>query len=421
MAEGGHGRVADPLPAAVVVACCLVDNSLASWQALMRRQWPIALALGLLLVAELVSTGPTRDLLALPPAVLLAAVAVISPRRPIDAAFIGAAMLVGTSLGYSFTGTDTFAVFSPVSPSETASMMVLIATVVRSAPGRWATTAVVTIWFSGLVAAIFRPHNARSGWSLNNFDEAFPTFMLFALAVGTGLYFRAREKDRQRTVTHAVTSAQQQERIALARELHDVVAHHVTGIVVQAQAAMIVAEKDPLAAQRILPSVARSGSDALTAMRRLVGTLRDADARIGVDAAESATADLAADVRKVVEEAREIGPPIELRIDLRAEVPAEVARSVLRLVQEALTNAHKHALNASVIKIDVISEEGRTRVVVADDGQGSAHDPIGGSGGYGLVGMRERVELLGGRFSAGRGWKGGWEVFAELPVGEAKQ
>ncbi|MCP3799080.1 histidine kinase [Allokutzneria sp. A3M-2-11 16] len=398
-----------------------MDNSLASWQALMRRQWPVAVALGVLLFAELISTGPTRNLIALPPAMLLAAIAVISPRRPVDAAFIGAAMIVGTSLGYHLLGTDTYSVFSPVSPSETASLMVLIAMVIRFAPARWSTSAVMAIWLSGLVASLTRPRNVMGDWRLANFDEAFPTFMLFALAVGTGLYFRARDRDRQRTVTHQVTSAQQQERIALARELHDVVAHHVTGIVVQAQAAMIVADKDPQAAQRILPSIARSGSDALTAMRRLVGTLRDSDARIGVDAAESATADLAADVRKVVEDAREIGPPIELRIDLRAEVPAEVARSVLRLVQEALTNAHKHALNATVIKIDVTSEPGRTRVVVADDGQGSAHDPIGGSGGYGLVGMRERVELLGGRFSAGRGWKGGWEVFAELPVGEAKQ
>ncbi|MFB9905130.1 sensor histidine kinase [Allokutzneria oryzae] len=397
-----------------------MDNSLVAWQSLMRRQWPIAAALALLLLTELLAAGSRHWVLALAPATLLAAVAVISPRRPVDAAFIGAVTIFGSSTAYSLLGVETLQVFSPVSPSETAALMVLIATVIRSGPGRWSTASVVVIWFSGLYASEVRDAvNAR--WRLTDLESIFPTFMLFALAVGTGLYFRARDKDRQRTVTHAVTSAQQLERIALARELHDVVAHHVTGIVVQAQAAMIVAEKDPLAAQRILPSIARSGSDALTAMRRLVGTLRDSDARIGADAAESATADLAADVRKVVEDAREIGPPIELRIDLRAEVPAEVARSVLRLVQEAVTNAHKHALNATVIKIEVSSLEERTRVVIADDGQGSAHDPIGGSGGYGLVGMRERVELLGGRFSAGRGWRGGWEVFAELPVGEAKQ
>jgi signal transduction histidine kinase len=96
-------------------------------------------------------------------------------------------------------------------------------------------------------------------------------------------------------------------------------------------------------------------------------------------------------------------------------VPQEVGRSVLRLVQESLTNVHKHANSPTEVAVELTSTAETLRLRVKDDGKGGRVVPVGGSGGYGLVGMRERVQLLGGLFSAGE-VGGGWQVLAELPL-----
>ncbi|NUS63681.1 MAG: histidine kinase, partial [Saccharothrix sp.] len=228
--------------------------------------------------------------------------------------------------------------------------------------------------------------------------------VLLALSLGTGLYFRARDRERSTAVRAEVAAAQHAERMALARELHDVIAHYVTGMVVHAQAAQAV----PAAAQEALPIIVRSGNEALTEMRRLVGTLRGTEAD-----APTASSDLADDVRGVVERS---GQPVQLHVELPVSVPPSLGRSVLRLVQESLTNARKHAEGVSSVDVSVSVSDGVVHVLVADDGRARKAAPVGGSGGYGLVGMRERVELLGGRFSAGARAGGGWEVRAALPV-----
>ncbi|HWO61918.1 MAG TPA: histidine kinase, partial [Umezawaea sp.] len=294
----------------------------------------------------------------------------------------------------------------------TLACMMITAVVVRQRPGEQSTVAVAVMVASAVYAATTR--DTMPSYSVVDPATVFPTAMLLALAIGTGLYFRARDKDRERSISVAVSAAQQEERIALARELHDVVAHHVTGIVVQAQAALTVADSDPLAAHRLLPGIARSGSDALTAMRRLVGTLRDEGSRVG--SADVATTDLDADVRAVVAQARDVGTPVELKIALPRPVPPEVARSVLRLVQESLTNVQKHARDATEVEVELSTTDSHVRLRVHDNGTGLPVEPVGGSGGYGLIGMRERVELLGGLFSAGPTGVRGWQVLAELPA-----
>jgi signal transduction histidine kinase len=244
----------------------------------------------------------------------------------------------------------------------------------------------------------------------------FLVFLLF-VSVVTGWYFRARDRERNQTVKAAVTSAQQGERMALARELHDVVAHHVTGIVVQAQAALMVAERNPDVALPALEKIERSGTLALTAMRTLVGSLREGTAAWTAGDSEvtgEATTDLAADLHGVVENFA--GPPVELDLDLPSELPHEMGRSVLRLVQESLTNVGKHAPDASTVHVRVATNEDTLHIRVSDDGTKRPANPAGGSGGYGLVGMRERVELLGGRFEAGPSGYVGWNVEAWLPL-----
>ncbi|GAA0507183.1 two-component sensor histidine kinase [Saccharopolyspora subtropica] len=396
-------------------------------RALLRRQWPLIAVLSILFFLEFIQSN---DVSALAIATLMlcglvmSGLAVFAPMRPTEAAGLGALALVLTTLVLRVLGLDVDdnGLIGPVPLVATGAGMLLVAFAVRhSVPRRalWATGGLVG---AALFALFLLPTDHRYG--LNFYLQ--PIFMgglLLVISVGTGMYFRARDEERARSVRSAVSDAQQAERMALARELHDVVAHHVTGIVVQAQAAQMVAEKNPKAATDALSRIAESGTEALTAMRRLVASMRGAEPAGASGATEQATTDLEADLRAVVQATQRRsghgnGPAVDLRMDLGWEVPQEVARSVLRVVQESLTNAEKHALGATRIQIDVRSDEAYLYAMITDDGTEVRHQPLGGSGGYGLVGMRERIELLGGRFWAGPGEHVGWRVEAVLPLAE---
>ena len=391
-----------------------VDGLLARGRARTHGLWPVAGLFAVVPAFELAlfRYESLRALVAWAPTALTCVFAVISLRKPVAAAIGAAGAVLLTTWWANLLGAYTMAYFSPLSPTETLACMMITAVVVRQRPGEQSTVAVAVMVASAVYAATTR--DTMPSYSVVDPATVFPTAMLLALAIGTGLYFRARDKDRERSIHVAVSAAQQEERIALARELHDVVAHHVTGIVVQAQAALTVADSDPLAAHRLLPGIARSGSDALTAMRRLVGTLRDEGSRVG--SADVATTDLDADVRAVVAQARDVGTPVQLKIALPRPVPPEVARSILRLVQESLTNVQKHARDATEVEVELSTTDSHVRLRVHDNGTGLPVEPVGGSGGYGLIGMRERVELLGGLFSAGPTGVRGWQVLAELPA-----
>ena len=248
---------------------------------------------------------------------------------------------------------------------------------------------------------------------------AFAAALMLGISIAVGLMLRSRDSERTTVVQSAVSEAQTAERMALARELHDVVAHHVTGIVVQAQAARMMAEKNPQIAVEAMGRIENAGVEALAAMRRLVRSMRG-DAPAGSsEFSEQATTDLGADLRKLVESANH-GVPTSMHLELPPDLPHEVGRSALRLVQESLTNVGKHASDATdaFVLAEVNGDELHLRVT--DNGRRTAHRPAGGSGGYGLVGMRERVALLKGRLSAGRGPDGGWRVEAWLPLAAAE-
>ncbi|MCS7477758.1 sensor histidine kinase [Umezawaea endophytica] len=363
-----------------------------------RRQWPTVLALGALLVTELVWLVPVRGpaiwswLLSLPVCVA----AVTAHRFPAASTAVAATSVVLASFADQAGSHQSEAAFGLLSLSETAACMALVAAVVRYAALRTAVTSVGVLMAVSLHAAVARDLS----WTESNIVGS---LLLGVVAVGTGRYFRARDAERERVLSASVSGAQREERIALARELHDVVAHYVTGMLVQAQAALDVADEDPKAAHRLLPGIIDSGTTAVGAMRRLVGTLREGGPEV-------ATTDLGADVLAVVERSRDQGLPVRLRIDLPPELPPELGRSVLRLVQESLTNAHKHAVEATEVAVELSRTPTALRVVVTDDGRQASTR----ASGYGLVGMRERVDILGGRFSAGPG-ETGWRVLAELP------
>ncbi|NJP91912.1 sensor histidine kinase [Nonomuraea sp. FMUSA5-5] len=200
----------------------------------------------------------------------------------------------------------------------------------------------------------------------------------------------------------------QSERLELARELHDVVAHHVTCVVLQAQAARLVARKDPDRVAGSLADIEAAGSDALAATRRVVGLLRERG-RAAFGPAER--------LGELV--ARFSGPAVTLRLpDGEPAWPSEVAGTVYRVVQESLTNVSRHAPEAEAVVVSVTQEEQELVVEVTDDAPPPhrARGRLGG--GYGLVGMRERVEALGGRLAAGPRPEGGWTVHATLPLPE---
>ncbi|MGI5504627.1 sensor histidine kinase [Lentzea sp. CA-135723] len=372
-----------------------------------RGQWPIAAFLALLMVGELLVMGEPGQAGALVwlltvPICIVAVTSFRSRAFTVPVAVVSAVLVSFVIMTFQV---DVPTILSPLTIAETGAFLVITAVVVREEPRRSATLSVGALMAVSLFAAVVRGNWFSSG----NYNELLGSLVLGFGAVGVGLYFRARDTESGRLIAAAVTDAQKEERIALARELHDVVAHHVTGMLVQAQAALEVSEDDPQAAHRLLPGMVRSGTEALQAMRRLVGTLRQGET-------EAATTDLAADVIAAVERTRELGIATRLRIDLPDEVAPELGRSVLRLVQESLTNVHKHAVSPTMIDVDISrTDGGALRVIVADDGRPGELN----QGGYGLVGMRERVDLLGGLFSAGPR-ENGWQVLAELPLEGSK-
>jgi signal transduction histidine kinase len=220
------------------------------------------------------------------------------------------------------------------------------------------------------------------------------------------------ERERAGEAQRAVAS----ERARIARELHDVVAHHVSMMVVQAEAGPVAVEGDPARAAGAFEAIAATGRQALVEMRRLLGVLRgDGDGDQGPSLAPKPGL---ADVGSLVEQVGRAGLRVELVVEgPEAPLPAGVDLSAYRIVQEALTNAVKHG-GPGRARVLVRYGEHDLEVQVRDEGgRGPAlARPAGGRAGQGLVGMRERVNLFGGELHAGPGPDGGFTVDARLPL-----
>ena len=217
---------------------------------------------------------------------------------------------------------------------------------------------------------------------------------------------RARVAERERDV--AAREAVVEERARIARELHDVIAHHVSMIVMQAGAERRVLDGANTATREVLETIEQIGRGALTETRRLLGMLRG-------DANEPLTPQPGlTDVPTLVGQLREAGLPVELQLEgERRELPIGIELSAYRIVQEALTNALKHAGDArATVRISYRTDA--LELEIADDGAGGITRASGG--GHGLVGMRERAALYGGRFDASRKPDGGFVVRVLLPI-----
>jgi signal transduction histidine kinase len=384
-----------------------VETTDLSWRTLAKRQWPLTFALLFIAFIEVIDFYDQRLWWQVPCVVVLGVIAVLAPRRPFDAALAGAAALLASSffLRWMEVAPAPQMFNSGAVASETAAAMAIVATVIRQSSVWRAVIGTAAVVGAMAAAEMIRLNSNFVRWGYEGSADVyyFGGTVMFVLSVGTGLYFRARDRERAKALELEVAAAQNAERMALARELHDVVAHYVTAIVVHSQAGQVNAQ----AAAQVLPIITQSGNEALAAMRRLVGTMR------GGEPTAAPSSDLADDVRVLAERS---GQPVRLSFDLADQVPPELGRSVLRLIQESLTNSRKHATDVSVVDVSLSTSDGLVHVPVEDNGNGQSHAPVGGSGGYGLVGMRERVELLGGSFFAGRREPRGWTVRASLPI-----
>jgi len=219
---------------------------------------------------------------------------------------------------------------------------------------------------------------------------------------------RAQLAERERDI--AAREAVVEERARIARELHDAIAHNVSMMVVQAGAERRVLEDDGGTTQEVLETIERIGRGALTEMRRLVGMLRSDG---GDPLAPQPGLD---DLATLVSQVTDAGLPVELHVEgERRKLPVGIELSAYRIVQEALTNALKHAGEA---RATVLVRYGTDslELEIVDDGTGETRKAPVSPGGHGLVGMRERVALYGGRLDAGRHPSGGFAVRVLLPV-----
>ncbi|MEU4337142.1 sensor histidine kinase [Micromonospora lupini] len=230
--------------------------------------------------------------------------------------------------------------------------------------------------------------------------------VMIAPAWVIGWLLRERRALAARQGEHLIRQAAAEERLRVARELHDVVAHTLSLIVVKAAVANHVAEADPREAGAALRVIEETGRNALTDVRRVLGVLRE-------DTPYAPTPGL--DELQVLARQAAIGG-VDVRLDVRREepvgaVPESVGLAVYRIVQEAVTNVVKHAAPAACRATVTVTPD-EVRVEVTDDGR----RPVLANGeGHGLIGMRERVALHGGEFRAGPRADGGFAVTASLP------
>jgi signal transduction histidine kinase len=201
-----------------------------------------------------------------------------------------------------------------------------------------------------------------------------------------------------------------EERARIAREMHDVVAHNVSVMVVQASAARRMIDRDPDRARDALSSVEQTGREALAEMRRMLDMLRTEGE--GAALAPQPSID---ELDSLIELAREAGLNVDLEVEgERRQISSSVDLSTFRIIQEALTNTLKHA-GAAHARVRLRYSDDEMEVDVVDDGRGVRAATENGKG-QGLVGMRERVAMLGGRLEAGYRANGGFEVRATLPL-----
>ncbi|MEE1790072.1 sensor histidine kinase [Streptomyces sp. BE308] len=227
---------------------------------------------------------------------------------------------------------------------------------------------------------------------------------------------RAARLEREREAQSKVAVAA--ERARIARELHDVVAHNVSVMVVQADGAAYVMDAAPDQARQALETISSTGRQALAEMRRLLGVLRTGDTR---ESGEYVPQPDVEQIEDLIEQVRQTGLAVDFKIEgTPRPLPSGVELTAYRIVQEALTNTRKHGGPDAGASVRLVYFDDGLGLLVEDDGRGAAHELYEDGGadgaGHGMIGMRERVGMVGGTLDAGPRPGGGFRISALLPL-----
>ncbi|WP_405754114.1 histidine kinase [Streptomyces sp. NBC_01411] len=257
------------------------------------------------------------------------------------------------------------------------------------------------------MAIVLRPVSVSVRQSTTIMALLFAPAAVTALGIGLGMRLLLVDRRRQ------AAALRLEQRAEFARDLHDFVAHHVTGIVVQAQGAQVMAGRRPELVPPALERIEQAGSEALTSMRHMVGMLRDTEGEVTLTPLAGI-----GEVRTLVAEFSAVGGA-RARLELEGafdDLPVEVTTTAHRVVMEALTNVRKHAHGCTEVRVRVDRSGNRLTVRVSDDGRPRHVSQKG----FGLKGLAERAGLIGGDVQAGPVAAGGWGVEATLPWSPAR-
>ncbi|MFB7499876.1 sensor histidine kinase [Streptomyces sp. NPDC056161] len=342
-------------------------------------------------------------------ALVAVAAVVVSPLLsarvlPAVAGLVGAASLAFSLAMRVCASPDWVAQYAYGFTEPVALMWLMMLVPLRGQRGRMTWTAPPVLW----TAIVLRPVSIGFGSVQMAIILALFLAVCSTAILGASVAWRLVMVDRRRRAS----TLRLEQRTEFARDLHDFVAHHVTGIVVQAQGALAIADRRPELVRPALERIEQAGAEAVTSMRHMVGMLRDADG-------QPALAPLAgiAEVHALVEGFAGVGGA-QARLDTEGafdDLPVEVTTTAHRVVMEALTNVRRHAHRCTRVTVHMSRSADAVTVRVTDDGRPRQT----GGGGFGLRGLAERVGLIGGRVEAGPVTGGGWGVEATLPAAPA--
>ncbi|PJN28091.1 sensor histidine kinase [Kitasatospora sp. CB02891] len=292
-------------------------------------------------------------------------------------------------------------------------MDVLIGYLAAVRPGRVSIPAGLAEFALWLVDLAITRRGAVTTGDIVSSAAAFAAGIAIPWAIGNSVHQQRRYSSDLRA--YAARQAITVERLRIARELHDVVAHSIGVIAIQAGAASMVLDVEPAGARRALDAIDATSRETLAGLRRMLVSLRHAETGAddpsiavplaGLEAVERLTATMA-----------QAGVEVDVQWRGRARpLPPEIDLAAFRIVQESVTNVLRHA-GAGRCEVHIAYHEEELAIDVIDEGHGRTPDRRTGGTGYGIAGMRERVALLNGRFSAGSRPEGGFRVAARLPA-----
>ncbi|MEU4567247.1 histidine kinase [Micromonospora sp. NPDC023956] len=332
------------------------------------------------------------------PALVVALPMGLLPRRPLVALGL---MLTGATMVTATVNSADGSYLSDIWYLQFLAVDVTLGVVAANRSRRLALPATALVLVVQVVAAFIDP----------GADDPVNRAVLSVLAVATaatvGGSVRARRRYAAALRSHAAAEAVTAERLRIARELHDMVAHSIGVIAIQAGVGARVIDTQPAQARAALRIIEATSRDTLAGLRRTLGALRRPESAPTLDPTPGL-----ADLDRLVTAGADAGVRVELRRVGPAEpVPDDIGLAVFRIVQEAVTNVVRHA-GTDTCRVLVEQHRDGLGVEVVDDGRGG---PVGGEG-HGIVGMRERVALLGGRFTAAPRPEGGFRVAVRLPL-----